>query len=64
MTGDDFYKWRQDQAGVDKGPRGVKLDHMSQQEAAEHFGVTRQTIINWEQGHTPIPKSVELATNA
>ncbi len=64
MTGEQLKKWRESQSPVyEKDERGIQIDHMSQEEAAEHFGVTRQTINNWENNHTPIPKAVEIVVN-
>jgi len=62
MTGAQFLKWRQAQDPVyeKEETRGKHIDHMSQDEAAEKFGVSTQTIRNWETEATPIPKAVEL----
>ncbi len=66
MTGKQFKNWRESQDPVyEKSGFGPITEHMSQEEAGEYFGVTRNTIINWEQGHTKkgIPKSVEIVIN-
>ena len=44
----DFLKWR-------------RTLHFTQAEAGQKLGVHRATIMNWEQGSTPIPKIIELA---
>lgn len=35
----------------------AELD-LTQPELAEHWGLTRNTIMNWEREHTPLPKWV------
>jgi DNA-binding XRE family transcriptional regulator len=59
MKPEDFKKWR------------TKME-WSQTEAANQLGVTRQTIVNYERGHTSgkeekhisIPRYIELACAA
>jgi DNA-binding transcriptional regulator YiaG len=64
MDPQEFYDWRSSQPGTKNQIHpGVHIDHMSQVEAAEYFGVTRQTISNWERAATPIPKLVEMIIN-
>ena len=61
MTGKQFYKWRVKQKSDKKEVhRGVQIDHMNQEEAGEYFGVTRQTVTNWERGETSVPRFVEM----
>ena len=38
-----------------------KVIGFTQAQLAKQFGVSRQTVINWERGETRIPKMAEIA---
>lgn len=46
--------------------RTIREDELqaSQVQLAEILGVTRYTIMRWESGETPIPRTVHLAIKA
>jgi len=51
---------------MDKDTFRRKREHldMTQEQLAKRLGINRITIIRYESGESPIPKSVELAVRA
>ena len=56
----EFYDWRASQPAVKENKQGTNNDFMSQSEAAQIFGVNKQTVYNWEAGVTNIPRMVAI----